>query len=176
MAFDQTTQSDGISEKLVAVNRTTKVVKGGRIFGFSAITVVGDGKGRVGIGMGKSREVPQAIQKALQSARRNMHTISFNKKTQTIHYAKKATHGASLVIMKPAKMGTGIIAGGAMRAVFEVAGIKNITAKCLGSPNAINVVKATLSGLTSILSPRQIANKKKNYNIIQEGERSVSNN
>lgn len=158
MSFDQTTKSDGLQEKLVAVRRTAKVVKGGRIFGFSALTVIGDGKGKVGIGNGKAREVPEAIRKALEAARRNMVRVTL--KGKTIHHAVTARHGASKVIMKPAAEGTGIIAGGAMRAVLEVAGIHNVTAKCIGSTNPVNVVRATLNGLKSVVSPKQVAAKR----------------
>lgn len=157
-SYDQSTKTDGLQEKLVAVRRTAKVVKGGRIFGFSATTVIGDGKGKIGIGSGKAREVPVAIQKALESARRNMVHVPI--KGKTIHHAIVASHGASKVIMKPASAGTGIIAGGAMRAVLEVAGVHNVTAKCLGSTNPVNVVWATLNGLKSISSPKAVAAKR----------------
>ena len=155
----QTPTSDsGLQEKLVAVRRTAKVVKGGRIFGFSALVVVGDGKGRVGFGLGKAREVPQAIQKAMESARRNMHKITL--KNATIQHAVVGRHAATRVIMLPASEGTGIIAGGAVRAVCEVMGVRNILAKCTGSRNAINVVRATLKALLSIVSPEFIAAKR----------------
>jgi len=139
---DDKGQSDGLQEKLVAVNRVAKVVKGGRIFGFTAITVVGDGKGRVGFGRGKAREVPIAIQKALESAKRNMITVDLS--GTTLQHAIRSRHGASVVYMQPASEGTGIIAGGAMRAVFEVVGIQNVLAKCYGSTNPINVDRTTL--------------------------------
>ena len=142
--FDQSTKSDGILEKLVTVRRTAKVVKGGRIFSFSATTVVGNGKGKVGVGIGKAREVPAAIQKSLESARKNMYKIPLN--SGTVNHKILANHGASKVIIKPAPEGTGIIAGGAVRAVLEVAGIRNVTAKCMGSTNPVNVVIATLNG------------------------------
>ena len=157
-SFDQSTKSDGLQEKLVAVRRTAKVVKGGRIFGFSATVVIGDGNGKVGIGSGKAREVPVAIQKALESARRKMVLVPI--KGKTIHHAVTASHGASKVVMKPAPEGTGIIAGGAMRAVLEVAGIHNITGKCIGSTNPVNVIRASLEALKSISTPSHVAKKR----------------
>ena len=157
-SFDQTTKTDGLVEKLVAVRRTAKVVKGGRIFGFSAMTVIGDGKGRIGIGRGKAREVPQAIKKALEKARRSMVQVQLSE--GTIYHAVKANHGASIVVMQPAPEGKGILAGGAMRAVFEVAGVQNISAKCLGSTNPVNVVLATLKALTQIRTPEDVARKR----------------
>lgn len=157
-SFDLSTKSDGLLEKLVAVNRNAKVVKGGRIFSFSAITVVGDGKGRIGVGRGKAREVSAAIQKAMESARRNMIRIELN--GTTLHHEIIAKHGASKVFMKPAAQGTGIIAGGAMRAVFEVLGIKNVLAKIGGSTNPVNVVRATLKALSSISTPEFMASKR----------------
>lgn len=158
LGFDANTKTDGFVEKLVAVRRTAKVVKGGRIFGFSATVVVGDGKGRIGVGRGKAREVPVAIQKALENARRNTVQVYLN--GNTLYHAITAHHGASKVFMQPAPEGTGIIAGGSMRAVFEVAGVQNVSAKCLGSTNAINVVLATLNGLKNIQSPRYVADKR----------------
>lgn len=157
-SFDSTTKSDGMQEKLVAVRRTAQVVKGGRIFSFTALVVVGDGNGRLGIGKGKSREVPVAIQKALESARRNMVKIHLN--GNTLYHDVKANHGASTVIMLPASDGTGVIAGGAMRAVLEVAGVHNVLAKCIGSTNPVNVVRATLKGLMEMNSPQMIAAKR----------------
>ena len=145
-------------EKLVSVNRVAKVVKGGRQFGFTALTVVGDGKGRVGMGRGKAREVPVAIQKAMESARKNM--IAVPLKGNTLHYAVTARHGAAKVHMVPASEGTGIIAGGAMRAVFEVLGVQNVLAKSMGTANPINVVRATIDGLAGIRSPEDIAAKR----------------
>ena len=150
--------TDGIQEKLVAVNRTAKVVKGGRVFGFAAIVVVGDGKGRVGFGRGKAREVPNAIQKAMESARRNMHRVEL--KNNTLLHQVIARHGATKVLMRPASEGTGVIAGSAMRAVFEVLGVKNVLAKCIGSSNPINVVRATIKGLVNMASPETIAEKR----------------
>ncbi len=154
----QDQNSDGLQEKLVAVNRVAKVVKGGRQFGFTALTVVGDGEGKVGIGYGKAKEVPVAIQKAMEKARREMVTVAL--KDGTLQYPITATHGAAKVFMKPASEGTGIIAGGAMRAVFEVVGVRNVLAKCIGSRNPINVVKATLNGLAEMSSPEDIAAKR----------------
>ena len=154
----QDNNSDGLQEKLVSVNRVAKVVKGGRQFGFTALTVVGDGEGKVGIGYGKAKEVPVAIQKAMEKARRDMVTVSL--KDGTLQYPITARQGAAKVFMKPASEGTGIIAGGAMRAVFEVVGVKNVLAKCIGSRNPINVVKATLNGLAEMTSPEEIAAKR----------------
>lgn len=149
---------EGLIEKLVQVNRVAKVVKGGRIFGFTALTVVGDGKGKVGFGRGKAREVPIAIQKAMEAARRNMINVDLN--GDTLQYPVKARHGASKVYMQPASEGTGVIAGGAMRAVLEVAGVHNVLAKCYGSTNPVNVVRATFKGLRDMRSPEDIAAKR----------------
>ncbi|WP_432696848.1 30S ribosomal protein S5 [Marinobacterium sp. YM272] len=152
-------QKDGeLQEKLVQVNRVAKVVKGGRIFGFTALTVVGDGNGRVGFGRGKAREVPVAIQKAMEQARRNM--VSVNLNGHTLQYPVKANHGSAKVYMQPASEGTGVIAGGAMRSVLELAGVHNVLAKCYGSTNPVNVVRATVKGLASIKSPEDIAAKR----------------
>ena len=155
---DAQAQGDGLLEKLVSVNRVAKVVKGGRQFGFTALTVVGDGEGKIGFGYGKAREVPVAIQKAMESARKNMHTI--NLKGGTLQYAVTARHGAAKVYMQPASEGTGIIAGGAMRAVFEVVGVHDVLAKCIGSNNPINVLRATMNGLTAMRSPEEVAAKR----------------
>lgn len=151
-------QGDGLQEKLVSVRRVAKVVKGGRIFGFSALTVVGDGNGRVGFGRGKAREVPAAIQKAMENARKNMVNVSL--KEGTLQYPMFAEHGAAKVFMKPASEGTGIIAGGAMRAVFEVVGVHNVLAKCVGSPNPVNVVRATIRGLADMTDAESVAAKR----------------
>ena len=151
-------KNDGFIEKLVAVKRNAKTVKGGRIFSFSALTVVGDGKGKIGIGRGKSREVPLAIQKAMENARRNLVDVNLN--GDTIWYSIKSSHGASKVYMQPASVGTGIIAGGAMRAVFEVIGVHNVLTKTYGSTNPINVIRATIKGLQNMKSPEQIADKR----------------
>jgi len=151
-------RTDGLKEKMVAVNRVTKVVKGGRILGFAALTVVGDGDGSVGMGKGKAREVPVAVQKSLDEARRRMIRVSL--RNGTLQHSVIGRHGASKVIMQPASEGTGIIAGGPMRAVFEVMGITNVLAKCLGSTNPYNVVRATLDGLRRMNTPAQIAAKR----------------
>ena len=155
---DKESRDEGYIEKLVQVNRVAKTVKGGRIFTFTALTVVGDGKGRVGFGRGKSREVPAAIQKAMESARRNMIQVDLN--GTTLQYPIKSIHGASRVYMQPASEGTGIIAGGAMRAVLEVAGVQNVLAKCYGSTNPVNVVYATFKGLKDMQSPYVVATKR----------------
>ena len=149
---------DEFLEKLVAVNRTAKVVKGGRQFGFTALTVVGDGAGRVGFGFGKAREVPVAISKAMAQARKNMVNVAL--KNDTLHFAIKGTHGATRVLMQPASEGTGVIAGGGMRAVLECAGVRNVLAKSYGSRNPINVVRATVMALASVNSPETIAAKR----------------
>jgi small subunit ribosomal protein S5 len=157
MASNEQKEGD-LQERLVQVNRVAKVVKGGRVFGFTALTVVGDGKGKVGFGRGKAREVPAAIQKAMEAARRNM--ISFELDGTTIQYPIKSNHGASKVYMQPASEGTGVIAGGAMRAVLEMAGVHNVLAKCYGSTNPVNVVRATINGLKAMQSPEDIAAKR----------------
>ena len=149
---------DEFLEKLVAVNRTAKVVKGGRQFGFTALTVVGDGAGRVGFGFGKAREVPVAISKAMAQARKNMVPVAL--KNDTLHFAMHGTHGATKVYMQPASDGTGVIAGGGMRAVLECAGVRNVLAKSYGSRNPINVVRATVNALSAARSPEDIAAKR----------------
>ncbi|UAA38490.1 30S ribosomal protein S5 [Paraneptunicella aestuarii] len=151
-------QNGEMLEKLIAVNRVAKVVKGGRIFSFTALTVVGDGNGRVGFGYGKAREVPAAIQKAMEKARRNLVTVELN--GNTLQHPIKGRHSGSKVYMQPASEGTGIIAGGAMRAVLEVAGVQNVLSKCYGSTNPINVVRATIKALTDMRSPEQVAAKR----------------
>ena len=158
MANESITGNDDLLEKLVAVNRVAKVVKGGRIFGFAALTVVGDGNGRVGMGRGKAREVPVAIQKAMDRARRSM--VSVPVKETTLHYAVTGRHGAAKVYMQPASDGTGVIAGGGMRAVLECAGVRNVLAKSYGSRNPINVVRATVNALAAAKSPEDIAAKR----------------
>ena len=158
MAFHDQDNEEGIQEKLVQVNRVAKVVKGGRIFGFTALTVVGDGNGRVGFGRGKAREVPLAIQNAMESARHNMIQIDLD--GTTIQYAMTARHGASQVFMQQASEGTGIIAGKTMRAVLEVAGVQNVLAKCYGSTNPVNVIRATFKGLQDMRSPESVADKR----------------
>ena len=151
-------RGDGLKEKMVAVNRVTKVVKGGRVLGFAALTVVGDGDGGIGMGKGKAREVPVAVQKSLDEARRKLFRVKLKK--GTLHHPVVGKHGASTVIMQPASDGTGIIAGGPMRAVFEVMGVTNILAKCIGSTNPYNVVRATLDGLRRMNTPAEIAAKR----------------
>jgi len=154
----QEVQTGDMLEKLIAVNRVSKVVKGGRIFSFTALTVVGDGNGRVGFGYGKAREVPAAIQKAMEKARRNMVSVDLN--GHTLQHPIKGRHSGSKVYMQPASEGTGIIAGGAMRAVLEVAGVQNVLSKCYGSTNPINVVRATINALTEMNSPAGVAAKR----------------
>jgi small subunit ribosomal protein S5 len=149
---------DGLKEKMIAVNRVTKVVKGGRILGFAALTVVGDGDGRIGMGKGKSKEVPVAVTKAMQDARRNMIKVSL--KEGSIHHKVVGEHGAAHVLVAPAPAGTGIIAGGPMRAVFEVMGVTDIVAKSLGSTNPYNLVRATLDALKRTSTPADIAAKR----------------
>ncbi|MCZ7601078.1 MAG: 30S ribosomal protein S5 [Gammaproteobacteria bacterium] len=149
---------DELREQLINVRRVAKVVKGGRIFGFSALTVVGDGKGRVGMGRGKAREVPVAVQKAMEDARRNMFKVEM--KDGTLHYTTTGRHGAARVVLRPASEGTGVIAGGTMRAVFEAAGIRNVLAKVIGTSNPVNVTRATIQGLKSMRSPAQVAAKR----------------
>ncbi len=158
MANQENSQQSDLAEKLVAVNRVSKVVKGGRIFSFTALTVVGDGNGRVGFGYGKAREVPAAIQKAMEKARRNLVTVDL--KGTTLQHAIKGRHSGSKVYMQPASEGTGIIAGGAMRAVLEVAGVQNVLSKAYGSTNPINVVRATVSALANMHSPEAVAAKR----------------
>lgn len=157
-AFDKEQNTEELQERLVGIRRVAKVVKGGRIFGFSALTVVGDGNGRVGFGRGKAREVPVAIQKAMENARKNMVKVSLT--NHTLQYPITAEHGAAKVYMQPASDGTGVIAGGPMRAVFDVVGVHNVLAKCIGSNNPINVVRATINGLKNMSSPEQVAAKR----------------
>lgn len=149
---------DGMIEKLIAVNRVSKTVKGGRQFTFTALTVVGDGSGKVGFGYGKAREVPVAIQKSMEYARKSMSNVDLN--NGTLWHSVKAGHGAARVFMQPASEGTGVIAGGAMRAVLEAVGVKNVLAKAVGSRNPINLVRATMKGLTDMQSPSRIAAKR----------------
>jgi small subunit ribosomal protein S5 len=154
----QDDRGDGLREKMIGINRVTKVVKGGRILGFAALTVVGDGDGRIGIGKGKAKEVPVAVQKAMEAARRNMVKVSL--KNGTIHHKVEGEHGAAKVLMAPAKQGDGIIAGGPMRAVFEVMGVTDIVCKSLGSSNPYNIVRATLDGLRHSTTPAEVAAKR----------------
>ena len=154
----QDDRSDGLKEKMIAVNRVTKVVKGGRTLSFAALTVVGDGDGRIGMGKGKAKEVPVAVQKAMESARRNMVKVSL--KNGTIHHNVVGEHGAAHVIMAPAPAGTGVIAGGPMRAVFEVMGVTDIVTKSHGSTNPYNMVRATLDALKRSTTPASVAAKR----------------
>ena len=160
MARNEQTEErgDGLREKMIAVNRVSKTVKGGRVLGFAALTVVGDGDGGIGMGKGKAKEVPVAVQKAMEEARRNMTKISL--KQGSFHHPVVGKHGASVVLIQPASEGTGIIAGGAMRAVFEVMGVQNVLAKCLGSTNPYNVVRATINGLMQMSTPSEVAAKR----------------
>ncbi len=158
MASVSPSNVEGLQEKLVSVRRVAKVVKGGRVFGFTALTVVGDGEGRVGYGISKAREVPIAIQKSMEQARKNMKKIHL--KGETLQYPIVSRTGAAKIYMQPASEGTGIIAGGAMRAVFEVVGIHNVLAKCIGTNNPINVVRATIIGLADMKDPKSIAAKR----------------
>ncbi|HQR70575.1 MAG TPA: 30S ribosomal protein S5 [Burkholderiaceae bacterium] len=151
-------RDDGIKEKMIAINRVTKVVKGGRILGFAALTVVGDGDGRIGMGKGKAREVPVSVQKAMEKARRGMAKMPL--KNGTVHHVVEGRHGASKVILSPAAEGTGVIAGGPMRAIFDVIGIRNIVAKSHGSTNPYNLVRATLNALSKLRTPAEIAAKR----------------
>ncbi|MBM3371210.1 MAG: hypothetical protein RL109_706 [Pseudomonadota bacterium] len=151
-------REDGLREKMIGVNRVTKVVKGGRILGFAALTVVGDGDGRIGMGKGKAREVPVAVQKAMDEARRRMIRVSL--RNGTLHHVVTGKHGASTVYLSPAAEGTGIIAGGPMRAVFEVVGVTNVVAKALGSTNPYNLVRATLNALQNVNTPAEVAAKR----------------
>lgn len=151
-------RDDGLREKMIAVNRVTKVVKGGRILGFAALTVVGDGDGGIGMGKGKSKEVPVAVQKAMDEARRKMFKVSL--RGGTLQHTVVGEHGASRVLISPAKEGTGVIAGGPMRAVFDVMGITNVVAKSIGSTNPYNMVRATLDGLRKMSTPSEIAAKR----------------
>ncbi|MBI5781041.1 MAG: 30S ribosomal protein S5 [Rhodocyclales bacterium] len=151
-------RQDELNEKMVSINRVSKTVKGGRILSFAALTVVGDGDGGIGMGKGKAREVPVAVQKAMQSARRSMVKVPL--KNGTIQHTVIAKHGASTVMMKSAPPGTGIIAGGAMRAVFEVMGVKDVICKIVGSTNPYNVVRATIKGLTATRRPSELAAKR----------------
>ncbi len=149
-----------LQEKQVKISRVAKVVKGGRIFRFSALTVVGDGDGKVGYGRGKVREVPLAMKKSLEAAKRNMIDVRLNRKNRTLQYPITSSHGASTVHMRPAAEGTGVIAGGAMRAVLELAGIRNVLAKSYGSTNPANIVQATFKGLKQMQSPNYVAKKR----------------
>jgi|SRR5690625_2465062 len=151
-------RDDGMREKMIGVNRVSKVVKGGRTMSFAALSVVGDGDGRIGMGKGKAREVPTAVQKAMEQARRDLvHIPLIN---GTLHHAVVGEHGASKVLISPASEGTGVIAGGPMRAIFEVMGVRDVVAKSLGSSNPYNLVRATLNGLLACSTPAEIAAKR----------------
>ena len=156
MAKEQ--NQDGLREKMIAVNRVTKVVKGGRIMSFAALTVVGDGDGAIGMGKGKAREVPLAVQKAMDEAKKGMLKVNLN--NGTLFHAVTGKHGAAKVFIQPASEGTGIIAGGAMRAVLELAGVQNVLAKCYGSTNPVNVVRATINALSAMESPETVATRR----------------
>ncbi|WP_019937371.1 30S ribosomal protein S5 [Bordetella sp. FB-8] len=149
---------DGLREKMIAVNRVSKVVKGGRTMSFAALTVVGDGDGRIGMGKGKAREVPVSVQKAMEQARRGMFKVAL--KNGTLHHTVVGKHGASKVLISPAAEGTGVIAGGPMRAIFDVMGVRNVVAKSLGSSNPYNMVRATLNGLRASMTPSEVAAKR----------------
>ena len=149
---------DGLREKMIAVNRVSKVVKGGRTMSFAALSVVGDGDGRIGMGKGKAREVPVSVQKAMEQARRDMFKVAL--KNGTLHHTVVGKHGSSKVLISPAAEGTGVIAGGPMRAIFEVMGVRNVVAKSLGSSNPYNLVRATLNGLRAFLTPAEVAAKR----------------
>ena len=151
-------RDDGLREKMIGVNRVTKVVKGGRVLGFAALTVVGDGDGRIGMGKGKAREVPVAVQKAMEQARRGLLKVAL--KNGTLHHTVVGKHGASTVLTSLAAEGTGVIAGGPMRAIIEVMGVRNVVAKSLGSSNPYNMVRATLNGLRACSTPAEIAAKR----------------
>jgi small subunit ribosomal protein S5 len=151
-------KGDGLKEKMIAVNRVSKTVKGGRVMGFAALTVVGDSDGTIGMGKGKAKEVPVAVQKAMEEARRNLFKVPL--KNGTIHHTVMGRHGAAKVMLSPAPEGTGVIAGGPMRAVFDVVGVRNIVAKSMGTSNPYNMVRATLQGLASLHTPADIAAKR----------------
>jgi len=149
---------DGLREKMIAVNRVSKVVKGGRTMSFAALSVVGDGDGRIGMGKGKAREVPVSVQKAMEQVRRGLFKVAL--KNGTLHHTVVGKHGASTVLISPAAEGTGVIAGGPMRAIFEVMGVRNVVAKSLGSSNPYNLVRATLNGLRASMTPSEVAAKR----------------
>jgi small subunit ribosomal protein S5 len=152
-------EEEELIEKLVSINRVAKVVKGGRRFGFAALVVVGDGKGRVGFGSGKAREVPEAIRKASEQARRNLMRVPL-REGRTLHHDVQGHYGSGRVVLRAAAPGTGIIAGGPMRAVFEALGVQDVVTKSVGSSNPHNMVRATFSALGSLVSPRAVAAKR----------------
>ncbi len=152
-------EAPDFNERLVAINRVSKTVKGGKRFGFAALVVVGDQKGRVGYGKGKAKEVPEAIRKATENAKRRMHRIQL-KHGRTIYHDMEGVHGAGKVVLRTAPQGTGIIAGGPMRAVFEMLGVQDVVAKSIGSQNPYNMIRATIDALTKISSPRQVARRR----------------
>ena len=156
--FETEAQEVQFIDKVVSINRVAKVVKGGRRFRFSAIVVVGDGQGRVGAGLGKAQEVPEAIRKALENAKKEMIQVPIL--NNTIPYAVTGQYGSGKVLLRPAAEGTGVIAGGPVRAVVEVSGIKNVLTKCLGSHNPHNAVKATMEALRQLASPEQVAQRR----------------
>ncbi len=156
--FEKNNDKSELLEKLVAVNRVSKVVKGGRQFSFTALVVVGDGNGQVGYGYGKAKEVPVAIQKAMEKAKRSMVKVSLHE--GTLQHPIRIEDGAARLYMQPASAGTGVIAGGAMRAVFEVVGVKDVLAKCNGTRNHGNVVRATVKALANMSSPKYVADKR----------------
>lgn len=159
MAKHQDTQESNYVERLISIRRVSKTVKGGRLMGFAALTVVGDGAGSIGVGTGKAREVPVAVQKAMDSAKRNM--VKINLKNDSLHYSVTAKHGSAAVMMRPASKGSGIIAGGTMRAIFEAAGVEDVLAKVVGrTTNPTNVARATVKGLQSMDGPEDIAAKR----------------
>lgn len=166
--------NDDLIEKLVTVRRVVKVVKGGRVFSFSALSVVGDGNGVIGYGTGKAKEVPTAIQKSIDNAKKAMRRAPITK--GTLHYPIISEVGAAKIYMQPASEGTGVIAGGPMRAVFEAVGVRNILAKCNGTNNPISVVRATIEGLTKMSSPQQIAAKrgKSLDDIFAKGKKNIT--
>jgi len=170
-------QTPEFADRLVAINRVSKTVKGGKRFGFAALVVVGDGKGRVGFGKGKAKEVPEAIRKATEQAKRQMIRVPL-KEGRTLHHDISGRHGAGKVVMRTAPEGTGIIAGGPMRAVFEMLGIKDVVSKSIGSQNPYNMIRATLNGLTKEDSPRSIAQRrgKKVADILRKDDAPVAHN
>ena len=163
------------SDRLVAINRVSKTVKGGKRFGFAALVVVGDQKGRVGFGKGKAKEVPEAIRKATEQAKRQIIRVPL-REGRTLHHDMEGRHGAGKVVMRTAPQGTGIIAGGPMRAVFEMLGLQDVVAKSIGSQNPYNMIRATMNGLQKESSPRMVAQRrgKKVADILNKGNTPVA--